>query len=203
MVGFAPWDGMRRNPSGEVARALGGCVLPVRYDRAERAFRAVLRERRPTALLLLGLAPAHRRLSLEALALNVDHHEGARWKRWRRPIRPGGPMLLEARAPLDRLHRKLRAARVPVALSYHAGTFTCNHVFYLALAETRVPCVFLHLPPERWVPLRTQLRAARMVAEELGRAAVTRRRGRAAPRRGLRARPRAGRNGAGYGSPRG
>ncbi|HXG60806.1 MAG TPA: pyrrolidone-carboxylate peptidase [Planctomycetota bacterium] len=204
VVGFEPWDGMRRNPSGEVARALGGVVLPVRYDRAERAFRAALRERRPAALLLLGLAPARRTLSLEAVALNVDHHEGRRWRRWRRPIRRGGPMILEARAPLDRLHRALRAARVPVSLSYHAGTFTCNHVFYRALDETRVPCVFLHLPPAGRVPLRAQLRAVRLVAAELERAAVTGpRRGGSAPTRDRRGRPRAGRNGGGYASRRG
>lgn len=166
---------MRRNPSGEVARALGGAVLPVRYDRAERAFRKMLRERRPEALVLLGLAPGRLRISLEAVALNVDHHEGPRWRRWRRPIRPGGPLVLEARAPLDRLIRRLRTARVPVTLSYHAGTFTCNHIYYLALAETKGPCLFVHLPPDRRVPLRTQLRAARVVAWELERiAAVTR-----------------------------
>jgi len=166
VAGFEPWGSHRRNPSGEVARAMGGHVLPVRYDRAERAFLGILRRTRPAAVVLLGLAEGRKRISLEAVALNVDHCENGAWRRWRRPI-ARGPFVLSARLPLDRLHRRLRAAGIPVSISYHAGTFSCNHVFYLALSRTKVPCGFVHLPPERAMGLKTQRRAVELILQEL------------------------------------
>jgi pyroglutamyl-peptidase len=66
---------------------------------------------------------------------------------------------LPSRLPIDRLVRALRRARIPAAVSHHAGTFLCNHVFYVALAETRVPCGFVHLPPTSAVSLPAQIRA--------------------------------------------
>lgn len=167
IAGFAPWGRRRRNPSGDLARALGGHVLPVDYDRAGRELRRFIRKTKPGAILLFGLADGRKRLGLEAVALNVDHCESGRWKRWRRPIGKG-PLALPARLPIDRLHALLRRARVPVAVSHHAGTFICNHVFYVALAATSVPCGFVHVPPVRKVPFVTQLRAARLILNEVG-----------------------------------
>ena len=45
----------------------------------------------------------------------------------------------------------LRSASVPSAITNHAGTFVCNHVFYSALHEAEqaglpTRCGFLHLP---------------------------------------------------------
>lgn len=168
MTGFEPWGRERRNPSGEVARAVGGHVLPTRYGEAGRRLLSLVRRERPRALLMLGLGPARRRLGLEALALNVDHCESRAFRRWRRPIVRGGRAALESRLPLDALHRRLRAAGVPVAISHHAGTFVCNHVFYLALARTRVPlCGFVHVPPTKWLSLPRQVKAVRLIVRVL------------------------------------
>jgi pyroglutamyl-peptidase len=139
----------------------------VDYARAGRAIRALIRRHRPSAILMFGLAPKRKRLGLEAVALNVDHSETGRRRRWRKTIGKGA-LALEARLPLDRLHARLRRARIPVEISHHAGTFICNHVFYVALATTRVPCGFVHVPPFREVPFRAQLRAATLIVEALG-----------------------------------
>lgn len=167
VTGFEPWDKERRNPSGEVAAALGGHVLPVDYRRADREIRRLIRRYRPSAILMLGLASKRKRLSLEEVALNVDHCEEGRWKRWRKRIGKG-PLALASRLPIDRLYAALRRSRVPVSVSHHAGTFICNHVFYAALAATRVPCGFVHVPPFKAVGFSTQLRAARLIVRELG-----------------------------------
>ena len=166
VTGFEPWGRERRNPSGELARAVGGHVLPVDYARAERELLRLIRGSRPDAILMLGLAAGRTRLNLETVALNVDHCEEGKGRRWRRPIRKG-PLALSATLPVDRLYRALRKARVPVSLSAHAGTFICNHVFYVALAESRAPSGFLHVPPVRSVPFATQLRAVRLILDEL------------------------------------
>jgi len=173
LTGFEPWGTLRRNPSGEVAAALGGHLLPVDYAGSARRLRGLIRRERPDAIVMLGLAPRSRTLALEALAVNVDHCEEAPFRRWRRRIAPG-PLLLPTRLPVDRLHRRLKKARVPVRLSHHAGTFICNHVFYLALASTRVPCGFVHVPPFKAMALERQVRAVRLIVEEVARPAATR-----------------------------
>ena len=179
LTGFEPWGREQRNPSGEVALALGGQVLPVDYAAAARAIKGFLR-RRPDAILMLGLAPGRTSIALEALAVNVDHCEerGAQW-RWRRPIGKG-PLVLPTRLPLDPIYRRLSRARIPVRVSHHAGTFICNHVFYVALAASKVPCGFVHLPPFKAIPAAQQIRAVELILETLGRSRTSTR---SAPRR--------------------
>ena len=174
VTGFEPWGAETVNPSAHVARSLGGHVLPVHWSGATRRLKRLLAREKPKAVLMLGLGAGRRRLELEAVALNVDHCEEGPWKRSRRPIGKGGALALPSRLPLDRLLRLLRAAGVPAGLSHHAGTFLCNHVFYVALRATRVPCGFIHLPPESVVALDDQVKAVRRVVEAL------------APRRGVR-----------------
>jgi len=167
LTGFKPWGTQRRNPSGEVARTLGGHVLPVAYAAAARRLRVLIRAVRPDAILMLGLAPGRQTMALEALALNIDHSEDPGSRRWRKPIQKG-PLLLPTRLPIDALHRALSRARIPVRISHHAGTFICNHVFYVALAASRVPCGFVHVPPFTWIPETRQLQAVRLILQELG-----------------------------------
>jgi pyroglutamyl-peptidase len=137
----------------------------VRYRAAGDTLLRLVRETRPRAIVMLGLAPGREKISLETVAMNLDHCEDSYERRWRRPIVRGGPFTRPSRLPVDRLHRRLRAARIPVALSHHAGTFVCNHVFYLALARTRVACGFIHVPPVEAMPLREQIRAVKLILD--------------------------------------
>jgi pyroglutamyl-peptidase len=169
VTGFEPWDGQAVNPSGEVARELGGAVLPVHYRDADRELRRLLRRDTPDALLMLGLAPSRDSIALEAVALNVDHHEkGDRNGAWRRSIVRGGPLALESRLPLEDLRRRLSRAGIPASLSHHAGTFVCNHVFYRGLTWTDGVCGFVHVPPFKALPRERMVRAVRLMRDAIG-----------------------------------
>ena len=135
--------------------------MPVDYDEAGGELRRLLRSR-PRALLMFGLGAGRRRLGIESVALNIDHCEVPRWKRGPRRIGPG-PLALPARVPFGRILRGLRRARIPAERSFHAGTFICNHVFYVGLSTTRIPCGFIHVPPTRTISLARQLRAAEVI----------------------------------------
>jgi len=166
VTGFEPWDGRRVNASGEVARELGGAVLPVDFREADRELRRLLRRAKPDALLMLGLAPSRKTIALEAVALNVDHHEnGGSNGAWRRPIVRCGPLALESRLPLEKLRRRLAKAGIPASVSHHAGTFLCNHVFYRGLTWTEGPCGFVHVPPFTALPQERMIRAARLIRD--------------------------------------
>jgi pyroglutamyl-peptidase len=169
VTGFEPWGKHKTNPSGDLARELGGVVLPTEYRASERALLAAVRRHRPKALVMLGLAESRKKICVEMVALNFDHadiRDNARERRQARRI-ARGPLALETRLPAKRLFAALKAARVPAALSFHAGTFCCNHVFYVALSKLRVPCGFVHVPLFKTVPKAVQLRGVRRIMEAL------------------------------------
>jgi pyroglutamyl-peptidase len=168
VTGFEPWDAHAVNPSGEVARELGGAVLPVDFRAADRELRRILARRKPEALLMLGLAPTRTQLALEAVALNVDHHEQeGKNEAFRRPIQEGGPLAVECRLPLNDLQRRLRKSGIPSGISHHAGTFLCNHVFYRGLTWMDGPCGFVHVPPFRALPRTRMVQAVRLILHAL------------------------------------
>lgn len=160
VTGFEPWGSHALNPSGEVARELGGEVLPVNFREADRVLKSLIARRKPDAILMLGLAESRKILTLEAVALNVDHHEMAgKNQAWRRPILRGGPLAVEARLPLNDLQRRLKKAGIAAAISHHAGTFLCNHVFYRGLTWMDGPCGFVHVPTFKALPRARMLQA--------------------------------------------
>ena len=123
----------------------------------------MIRREKPDAIVMLGLAATRKRICLEAIAINVDHEEGGK----RRPIVKRGPLALESQLPLDPLYRRLKKAGVPVAISHHAGTYVCNHLYYHAL-RLKMPCVFVHVPPFRALAQARQVRAIRSILDALG-----------------------------------
>ena len=169
ITGFVPWGTHRVNPSGEIARELGGHLLPVDFDRAPRELRRLIRKHRPEAVVMMGLAPGRKTISLEAVALNVEHHdEKGKDRRWLRRIRRGGPLAVQSRLPLERIHEQLRKAGIPVSVSHHAGTYVCNRVFYEGLMACTVPCGFVHVPPFKAMSQPRQIRAIRAILRTIG-----------------------------------
>lgn len=163
LTGFEPWGSNAVNPSGEVARELGGEVLPVDFEKADRLLRGLLRRRRPDALVMLGLAESRSVINLEAVALNIDFH-GLRW----RMIERRAPLALRGRLPLAAIQQRLKTSRIRSVISHHAGTFLCNHVFYRGLRWTDGPCGFVHVPPFKALPRARMLRAVRAILAAVG-----------------------------------
>lgn len=164
LTGFDAFGRQKTNPSEEVLRRLRDdevpgarllrVVLPTRYRRAEQGMLDLLKRYRPAAVLSLGVAASRPGVTIEMLALNTDHSEdrdNAGERRLRKRIHPRGPMFLETRLPVDELLRALKRARIPASVSYHAGTYVCNHLFYSLLRKLQstpsVPAGFVHLPP--------------------------------------------------------
>jgi len=152
VTGFEPFGGLSRNPTGEIARALGGAVLPVDYARVGPAL-APLLARDLDGVVLLGLAVGRPRISLERVAINFrdpgrpDNSGGVPPDT---AVVPGGPAAYFSTLPLPGLFDALRAGGFPVEYSLSAGGYLCNAAFYLArhaLESRGVPCGFVHMPP--------------------------------------------------------
>ena len=169
VTGFQPFGAVRANPSEQVVRRIGGEarasrdfnlrteVLPTEFAAAERRIRRLIRKFRPEAVLCLGVAPQRDRISLERVALNLDDDvlpDNAGRRRSGRRIVPRGPAAYWSTLPLDRFRRQLERRNIPVSYSNHAGTYLCNHIFYVARHEIEqlgngAACGFVHVPPIR------------------------------------------------------
>ena len=173
VTGFEPFDGAADNPSAMLVAALladpppgmrlHGVVLPVSYAATGAALRAAVARVRPDILISTGLAGGRIELCVERVAVNVDDspipdNDGER--RIDRPVAPGGPAAYFSALPIKAMAAAVRAAGVPARVSQTAGTFLCNHVFYLGchLAATAHPGLaagFIHVP---WLPSQAAAR---------------------------------------------
>ena len=164
---FGPFPGVPVNPTVALAegavRALNTArpdlrgvarELPVSYDGSSAALRAALQEVQPDALISLGVAVGRDVVSLEQVAINLDSagiedNDGDR--RCDEPIVPDGREAYFSSLPVRASFERLRAAGEPVEISYTAGTYVCNHVFYEGQRISRelglsIPAGFVHVP---------------------------------------------------------
>ncbi|MBI2819609.1 MAG: hypothetical protein HYX73_06495 [Acidobacteria bacterium] len=166
LTGFNSFEGVRMNPSEQVVRTLAErsridigaelitAVLPTEYLAATRQIRKIIRSVRPDAILCLGVATKRETISLERVALNLDDDataDNVGLIRQGHKIVPNGPDVYWSTLPLARLQEALRKSRTKASISNHAGTFLCNHAFYISRHETArsrrpIPCGFIHLP---------------------------------------------------------
>lgn len=164
VTGFEPFGGDHINPSGELARLLhghrigaaqvAGVCLPCVFNTALPALMAALQQHQPRWVLALGLAGSRSAVSVERVAINlvdarIPDNAGAQ------PV--DHPVLVDAPAayftglPAKAIVADLIHAGHRSELSYSAGSFVCNQVFYaLMRALAQRPGVvggFIHLPP--------------------------------------------------------
>ena len=53
---------------------------------------------------------------------------------------------LFSRLQTDEILHSLRSAKIPSELSFSAGTFVCNKIFYYSLYYTKAKAGFIHFP---------------------------------------------------------
>lgn len=194
VTGFEPFGGEAINPSWEIARALDGQViggwpvvavqLPCVFAASLPALRAAIRRHRPRAVLALGLAGSRSAISLERVAVNfsdarIPDNAGAQPVDL--PVIAGAPAAYFTRLPVKALAARLQAADLPAEVSFTAGSFVCNQVFFGLMHALKrrpgVPAGFIHVPPlpaqaaahpgSRPLALEAQVRALQTVIAAL------------------------------------
>ena len=166
VTGFEPFGKWPLNPSERVVETLDTAfvppeglelrtrVLPVAYDAAATIAETLIETTRPEVMLCLGLSGTRERICIERFALNVDDAslaDNAGAVRRGCEIDPDAPAAMRSGADLDALCAALRTAGLDVAISNHAGSFVCNHVYFRCLRTVErlgldTDCVFVHLP---------------------------------------------------------
>ena len=184
VTGFEPFAGSSLNPSQlivEVLAAKPGAaehifeVLPVEYQLAGERLGALINQHKPHTVICIGQAEGRASISIETRAQNLDHAnlaDNSGETRTGSHISPDGPSELSTTLPVHALLAQLGSAGIPAVSSTSAGTFVCNHIFYVMqqqLEGSTVRSGFIHVPlvPEQasefvdqpTMPLAEQVRA--------------------------------------------
>jgi pyroglutamyl-peptidase len=165
ITGFEPFDGESINPSWEVARRLDGwrCgehavvarLLPCAFHAIRDALDRELTALAPEIVICVGLAGGRVDVSLERVAINIDDaripdNTGA--QPVDRPVAADGPPAYFTTLPVKAILQRLRSAGLPAQVSNTAGTFVCNHTFYMVRHLTATThrqvrrAGFIHIP---------------------------------------------------------
>jgi len=158
---FEPFGGENFNASSavasEMAESIGGLpteklTLPVEFGRAAEIAAARAIALLADTVVLLGEARARKSVTSELVAINLSHasipdNAGAVPKD--EPIAAGGAAAYFTAFPARRLAEKINAEGVAASLSYSAGAYVCNDLYYRLLRKfegsgTRV--IFIHVP---------------------------------------------------------
>ena len=157
LTGFEPFGTATSNPSGEIVKRISGdnivtAILPVAYTQSAERLLALIAEHNPDVVICLGQAEGRTQITPEKIAINLDDARLADNDGVLRndvKIIESGPDAYFSTLPINEIVEAIKARGVPAAVSLSAGTFLCNHVFYVAqnkFAGTKVRSGFVHLP---------------------------------------------------------
>ena len=161
LTGFEPFGGDASNPSGAAVNLVGArwegpevlitAVLPVTFAGAAERLRELLAEHRPDVVVATGLAGGRTVIGVERVAVNlidarIPDNDGVQPVDL--PSVPGAAAARFATLPVKEIARRIAGAGIPSEVSYSAGTFVCNHVFFTALeaAASGTRAGFVHVP---------------------------------------------------------
>lgn len=157
LTGFEPFGNSSLNPSGEIVKAIKAdnivsAILPVVFGESALLLKGLIDQHKPDVVLCLGQAEGRHAMTPERIAINIDDarmadNSGALVSE--RAVIEGGPDAYFSTLPVKEMVNAMKAAGVPAVISYSAGTFVCNHIFYALqhhLKGSGVKSGFTHVP---------------------------------------------------------
>lgn len=164
LTGFEPFGGEQSNPSWLAAQQLDGYQLDdeVRivsrqlscvFEKSQQELKTAIDELKPVLVLALGQAGGRTELCFEKVAINfIDARiaDNAGIQPVGEPVVAEGPTAYFTTLPIKAMVNHLKQQGIPAAVSYTAGTYVCNTVFYALMHQLRhnpkVRAGFLHIP---------------------------------------------------------
>ena len=157
VTGFEPFATSSLNPSGEIVKALNApdlvtAILPVVFGQASAQLRELIDLHEPTAVLCLGQAEGRSVMTPERIAINLNDAriaDNAGNQPLEQRIIADGPDGYFSTLPIEKMVTSMKAAGIPASISLSAGTFVCNHIFYVLqdyLKDSSIKSGFMHVP---------------------------------------------------------
>ncbi|MBO7273598.1 MAG: pyroglutamyl-peptidase I [Clostridia bacterium] len=159
--GFEPFGGETMNPSWEAVSRLPYQIgeytltklrIPVEFGKAAQAVLDVAEEIYPDVILCIGQAGGRGAICPELVAINLRYAkipDNAGLQPKDEPIVSGAPCAYFSTLPVRQMAEAIADAGVASQVSYSAGAYVCNDLFYTLLhrfhnTQTRVG--FVHIP---------------------------------------------------------
>lgn len=157
VTGFKAFLGEQLNPSELLALELdknflfvSSLVLPVEFSGSFDVLKDHLNNNQYDFVIMLGQAAGRTKISLEKVALNWVQTEN-KDESGKMPetgkIFNNEVLALMSQFPVDHVYAELKKAGYPVEISFSAGTYVCNDLYYrMCSAFPSVRSVFIHVP---------------------------------------------------------
>ena len=161
VTGFDPFGGESINPSWEAVKLLPHRIgsweihklqLPTVFSLAGELAAEEAERLEVSAVLCVGQAGGRTALNPEMVAINLRHAsiaDNCGRQPQDEPVIPGAPNAYFATLPVRRMAERIRAAGLPAAVSYSAGAFVCNDLYYTLrhrFEGTERGVCFFHVP---------------------------------------------------------
>ena len=159
VTAFEPFGGDAVNSSLAALRSLPEtvagalvcrAVIPVVFGLCGQVLTQKIREIRPDGILCLGMAAGRGQITPEVFAVNARYARSAdnSGKRYDilTPCAPAGPDAYRTKLPVETIVTRLQESGTPASLSFTAGTYVCNDLFYSLMHMAEVPAGFIHVP---------------------------------------------------------
>lgn len=157
VTGFKPFLGEPINPSEKLANKLSqifdnveSIILPVEFRRSFEILDEKINSSNPDCLVMIGQAAGRKNICLEKVGLNWVQTERADESGFipqSGKILPNVELALMTRFPVDQTFLELKKLVHPVEISFSAGTFVCNDLYFRVLNEYKTrPSIFVHVP---------------------------------------------------------
>lgn len=160
LTGFEPFQKETLNPSKELVpifskyKNLSSLILPVSYSRAGQALEVAMAREEFDFILMLGQAGGRKWIELERVAINMQDSVSPDEDgdlRIQNKISMEGPDAFLNPLPLRDWIQKLQVKNLPVQISFSAGAFVCNSVYYqvfeaIKVSKKNTQALFVHLP---------------------------------------------------------
>ncbi len=163
VTGFDPFGEEKINPASLILDQLPDKIsnhtivtkqIPTSALRSRKLLEEILTYNDFDAVICIGQAGGRTEVTLERVAINLDEfriadNDGVLLSG--NKICEDGPDAYLSHLPLKAMVGKIQERNIPASVSYTAGTFVCNHVYYLAnyLLEKQgkdPKVTFIHVP---------------------------------------------------------
>ena len=149
ITAFKPFSNHSFNPSQLYLER--GIKVPFEFDAQifDVSYQALekFRPKDYDLIFNLGVNTNSPDISIESIALNLDHSpqgDNQKIQREQQTIFEDAPLALKTEINMD--HGLEIKAPFKNKLSFHAGTYLCNHIFFRSLYFNKNRALFLHLP---------------------------------------------------------
>ena len=162
LTGFEPFGGASFNPSGAVVQEIGRhgiddveiitAVLPVEFKRSAEILIDLIKTHQPSVVISLGQAEGRDFIGPEQVAINLADAriaDNAGVKLENQKVDPNAADGYFSTLPIRAIVDAISALGINAKVSYSAGAFICNEIFFTAqsfLQASTVISGFIHLP---------------------------------------------------------